>query len=563
MDFMQQLAAGLGQQKQPVPAANPKLATLGTLLRSTPTPQVQMATRQLYNELASSGEVPLDNPIMLTANPQLAQTLSATPESTMLNQLGTLLNQGQGEQAQGIYIQLADGGQVPLDDPTMLRANPGLAATLASVPQAAPQAAPAINPNQAWEMPAQGQAMQKPSGGATLGDMLMLMAPTVNPALGGPSGQNVLNNLFQSGNKPMGEQIGSNVRAAGAGFANGVGQAKDIASRAAVDTLGAFLYGLLGPADIQAQAPAVQQATPQPAPAMPQQAPVAIQPAPVAQQAAPQAAPVQAKAPGQVAPVSQGNVASSTDIVNALTQVPTEQASATKFQQTPAYQRPEFLTYLGDVLNGVAMNDNWAQGIAQGNVRYEQRGQEAAQRQAQNVMSQAQLAKLMSETNKNNTDATVSRAKAMKESDPNNLENQKTQAEIARIKAEQRLAEVRANYVGQEKQFTDANYATAYADVLKAEQEAYMMDPENSAYTFGPDFAARYKLNTISPNVARFYPMDGKTKQVLDSSMQQLQKGEITKEEFDSRLYQVQFVHGPESIRKYISGASNATTKPK
>lgn len=534
-------------------AAN-QLEQLAALL-SNAAPQSQ--TQPLYNQLVSGGQVPLDHPAMMQANPALAASL-------LMPQLEQVLAQGDMQGAQALYNQLAQTGEVPLDDPTMLRANPALSASLGLVGQPAP-----TPQEQLWEMPSAPVAKQAPSQLSALWSML-----TSNAIPAGLYEENPA--------RSTGEQVGRAVAYLPKMLVNQIGALPENLQTLSqkpevVDGLGGLLYGMFGDSLMPSAQPTAQpqpMAIPQQAPAPMQQAPAPAQPAqqvpqaPVVQQApvaqptsgqqAPAATPQDVVAALMGQPSDQAGVATPQDVLGALNAQPAAQAPEQSW-----YQRPEFLQYVGDVLTGVAADDNWARGIAQGNMRNEQRkltGQKTAQ---ENMLAQAQLAKMMSETQKNTVDAQVAGHKAMKESDPDSLDNQKTAAEIARIKAEQTLAEVRAMYVGQEKSFTDNNYAQAYADVLKSEQEGYMMDPENPAYLFGPDFSARYKLNTISPNVARYYPMDGKTKQVLDSSMQQLQSGEITKEEFDSRLYQAQYVHGPESIRKYISGASNATTKPK
>lgn len=530
-------------------AYNAQLEQLATLL-SGGAPQAQV--QPLYNQLQAGGQVPLDHPTMMQANPALAASL-------LMPQLEQVLAQGDMQSAQMLYNQLAQTGEVPLDDPTMLRANPALAASLASVGQPAQE--------QLWEIPT-ASTQQAPGQLSELWSML-----TSNAAPKGLYGE--------APARSTGEQVGRAATYFPKMLVNQIGALPEnlqtlSQNPAVVDGLGGLLYGMFGDSLMPSAQPAAQ---PQPA-AIPQQAPVPVQQAPAPVQQAPvQQMPVAQQAPvAQPAPMQQAPAASPQDVVAALMGQPSAQADVATPQDVLAaltaepasqatdpswYERPEFMRYIGDVLNGVAANDNWAQGIAQGNMRFEQRGQMAQKSAQEQMMAQAQLAKLLSETQKNTVDASVAGRKAQQESDPNSLDNQKTMAEISRIKAEQALAEARAKYAGKENSFSDRDYANVYADVLKAEQEGMVLDPENPAYVFGADFSSREKLNTISPNTARYTPLSGSTKQVLDQSRQAYAAGEISKDEFASRLQRVQNVHGPEAVRQYLNGASNEQPRPK
>lgn len=470
----------------------------------------------LYDQIAASGQIPLDDPTMLMANPGLAQTLAGTaPTEEMLANL--LAKQGANSPiTQQVYQALAEQG-IPLDTPAMLQASPQLAQTLGIQQQ--PQA-PA--------QPEQSTSQVAEQAGASFGrNLLSAFSPfSAAASYGATAAQQ---------NVPM--------------------QGADTMLR---DTLGAFLYGMLGPADLSSN-------TPKPAPTV---VPVP-QPAP-AQAAPAQTAPVQAQAPAQT---QRQPAVTQADIAEALVNAQSPQAMPLQSsnvapatlesvlpRQTPV-QDP-LVSLLNDVLLGLATSDTWASGLASGVQTNQQRGPKQAAAEMQNALFGAELDKTRSEAEKNRATANLDRTNAQFAGSNQQLESQKTQAEINRIQAETALAKARKDAVGQERAFTDQDYARAYSDVLKAEQDGISIDPENPAYMFGADFSAREKLNTISPNTARYIGMTGQTKQVLDKSREQLNAGEITKEEFASRLARAQNVHGPDAIRQYITGASNGKPKP-
>jgi hypothetical protein len=287
-------------------------------------------------------------------------------------------------------------------------------------------------------------------------------------------------------------------------------------------------------------------------------------------QSAPQSAPVaslpQQRPMVEAAPHSPPPVQSQIPMPQGQQLPPTPQSVPEALAQTdmPWYRNEQGMAWLADVLAGAALGPNVWQGAVTGGQAFQQRQAQAQTQSQESMLTKAQLAKLDADTKKTLAETSNTEKLANAVSDPNNPDARKREAEISKLAAETALAKARAANVGKERAFNDADYANVYADVLKAENDAAMVGGKDyvASNPFGTDFSARLKLNTISPNVARFYPMDGKTKAVLDESRRAWQAGEIAKEEFDSRLYQVQFVHGPESVRKYLSGASNENNKP-
>ena len=510
--------AGLVPKTTPAPAPRPlsqreQLNALAMLLSQ------RKPTADMYAQLAEQG-VPLDDPTMLAANPQMAAMLTppAAPQQQAgpdIGALEALLTQATqtpdqqvgiqdltallsaGKPTGDVYSQLAQQ-DVPLDDPRMLAANPQLAALLL------------------------GQQDRQPSGGEMFGQAMRQGAASVG-SFGSHVG-NQFNNLM-------------------------------------ADTVGGLLYGLLGPADLSAPAPAATQApaavpaqqAPAPAPVSAQQVPA--QQAPMAQ--APRVA--QAPVPQMQAPMA----AQPADILASLLQAPAAAQQAPTPTQAPTQAQapegilqklssPQFLTLLQDVLTNTAMDPNWASGMARGVQANASRPAEQQKRELEALLLNSTLG--LNQAKANESNAAAVRAVMENSGRGTQLNEAKTQAEINKINSEAKLAEIRAKYAGSERAFTDQNYTTAYSDLSKTVSEGDVLgeaSPEDALWS--ADFRTREKLNMLGGQVSRPVPMSQETRQVLLDSQKAYAAGELSKEEYASRIMRAQTVHGSDAIRKYLS----------
>ncbi|QGH73596.1 MAG: hypothetical protein [Siphoviridae sp. ct7UA22] len=497
------------------------LAQLAQML--TANPQNKAGIANLHGNLAAQ-DVPLDHPTMLQATGQPAQP-QATPQALLdLQQALALDGNPQSPLVQQMYQRAAISGEIPLDDPTMLMANPQLAQTLAA--QTARPQAQNINldfrpqfPDMQYEQP-----------------------------------------------KPFFERFGENLRGAGSGIADVAGETKSAFDNLMRDTAGAFLYGLMGPAHVPTPTTRPQQAAPAPAqqaPAPVQQAPVQtapVQAAPVARQAAPQVNPQLAAELAAVAneqpmaqPVAQ-QAASPTDIAAALTGTPAQPKA--EMGVWDKLTSPAMLTYLQDALAGVAMNPNWAQGMTEGVLRNEQRGVTAAEREMQRILAQSKLDLNQSEINKNQAGATKDMVEAKNKA--SGQEDAKTQAEINKLNAEARLAAMRAQYAGQEsaaKPYSDANYINDYTMQYKTLSELEALNPSEDPWS--ADFRARESLNKVGGQVTRYIPVNAETDRVLREAQLAVNEAQTPEErqaaarELASRIQRATIVHGPEAVQRY------------
>lgn len=301
-------------------------------------------------------------------------------------------------------------------------------------------------------------------------------------------------------------------------------------------------------------------------------------PAAQAQPASPMAQPAASPQPVAAAPqpsqMPPTPTASPQDIIGAL--IGNEAPAQAPVEDPSWYQRPQFMQYISDVLLGVASNPNWAQGIAQGIGTYDQRGVTAAQRQldmqrfglekqkteAEVLRAQSAAARDLAGADKDQASADLTRIDAQTADEMNRQQIEVEKARVAQLKADAAYKRAQQQAQATTDEFTDKNYATAYAQILDAESKlAEIASEDDPTYLFGADFATREKLNTISEKVARYTQMTGQTKAVLTKSKQQMEEGTLSRDEYLSRLQRASTVHGPDAIRSFL-GVKNETTKP-
>ena len=388
----------------------------------------------------------------------------------------------------------------PLDDPVMLQANPGLAEILA-------QAA----------MPAMPNSPVQPQGQAQSFDLGQLLQWAQLPPVQAPQPASPSPYQFSNTFGNLGQMLLGNAPAAPA-TATPVVPTPDVA--------------------MQSQ---------QQLPPTPEQRPQAQMQAPAVSAPQMQLPPTPTGTPD----LGQALGATPDQILLDLVGQPQPQAQAQERSFMDKLSSPEFLTYLQDVLMGIASESNWGQGIVSGIRQNEGRAVAANQAETNNLLLQSKLGLNQSEMNRNNASAADSVASASTRGANAKLESEKTVAETARIRAQTLLAEAQTKAAGNPDGMNTKEYARLYTDLRKAFADSDVLLPQGSEDTlFSPDFRAREALNKTGD--ARIVPLTGETDRLLTQSKEQFQAGTLSEEEFASRLQRAMAVHGSEAIRKYL-----------
>lgn len=322
-----------------------------------------------------------------------------------------------------------------------------------------------------------------------------------------------------------------------------------------------FLYGLTGDPRVDGVVGATQQQSP---PAMPVPETVTAQPPVIAPQqpvATRQPAPVPMQAP---APQNAPQAASVADIASVLLAQPQQQQ---QLPPTPAktvdgsdqqwYQNEKGMAWLADVLAGAAMGPNIWQGAVQGNMTSQQRQQQQMLAMQDAFFKQQQLnlegKKANSTIDLNSANATKAREETSRMGVNDELEGRKTQAEIAKIKAETSLAQAKALAERDPDSVSVKEYNRLLVDLRgNLAEESVLMEEGSEEGYWSPDYRARIALNQTAPQVARYIPLNAEIKARLAESKKALDEGTLDTNVYKSRVQQAALLASPDSVLQYI-----------